>query len=77
MPPRPAGPDDLLARSRMIEVGTAHAGLIPPLIKEIGTDALFALQRTLHGEALERVKADVRDLALAFPLYPMPAHARG
>jgi len=66
----PTGPDELIARSRLIEVGTAHAGLIPPLIKEIGSDALFALLRSLQGEALERARAFYahcrdRDLAVA------------
>jgi len=61
---------DLLARSALIDLGTDHAGLIPPLIKEIGTDALFALQRVLGGEALERARAFYRhcrdgDLAVA------------
>jgi aromatic ring hydroxylase len=53
----PRSPEDLLARSRLIELGTARGSTIPPLIKEIGTDALFALLRTLRGEALERAQA--------------------
>jgi aromatic ring hydroxylase len=53
----PRTPDDLLARSRLIELGTEHGGTIPPLIKEIGTDALFALLRVLSGENLERARA--------------------
>lgn len=66
----PRSAEDLLARSHMIDLGTEHAGLIPPLIKEIGTDALFALQRVLEGEALERARAFYRhcrdgDLAVA------------
>ena len=32
------------------------------LIKEIGTDALFALLRTLEGEALERARRFYRAL---------------
>ncbi len=66
----PRGPDDLLARSRLIELGTVRGGTIPPLIKEIGTDALFALLRVLEGEALERARVFYRhcadgDLAVA------------
>jgi aromatic ring hydroxylase len=66
----PRTPDDLLARSRLIELGTERGGTIPPLIKEIGTDALFALLRLLEGEALERARAFYRhcadgDLAVA------------
>jgi aromatic ring hydroxylase len=66
----PRTADDLLARSRLIELGTERGGTIPPLIKEIGTDALFALLRLLEGEALERARAFHRhcadgDLALA------------
>ena len=48
---------DLLARSRLIELGTEIGGSIPSLIKEIGSDALFALLRVLRGEELERVRA--------------------
>lgn len=66
----PGSADDLLARSRLIELGTEHGGTIPPLIKEIGTDALFALLRILEGEELERARAFYRhcrdgDLAVA------------
>jgi 4-hydroxybutyryl-CoA dehydratase/vinylacetyl-CoA-Delta-isomerase len=66
----PRSADDLLARSRLIETGTQRGGTIPPLIKEIGTDALFALQRVLEGEGLERARAFYRhccdgDLAVA------------
>ena len=39
---------------------TEHGGTIPPLIKEIGTDALFALQRVLAGEELERARTFYR-----------------
>ena len=66
----PRSADDLLARSRLIELGAERGGTIPPLIKEIGTDALFALQRVLAGEELERARAFYRhcrdgDLAVA------------
>ncbi len=49
--------DDLTQRSRLIELGTEHGGTITPLIKEIGTDALFALLRVLSGEELERARS--------------------
>ncbi len=66
----PRSPDDLLARSRLIELGTRRGSTIPPLIKEIGTDALLALSRVLEGEPLERARAFYRhcrdkDLAVA------------
>jgi aromatic ring hydroxylase len=66
----PRSAEDLLARSRLIELGTERGSTIPPLIKEIGTDALFALLRVLEGEALEKARAFHRhcadgDLAVA------------
>jgi aromatic ring hydroxylase len=66
----PRTPGDLLARSRLIELGTERGGTIPPLIKEIGTDALFALLRVLEGEPLAKAQAFYRhcadgDLAVA------------
>ncbi len=67
--PRDAG--DLRRRSALIEQATAFAGTLVILVKEIGTDALFALHRVTHGtEAHERVAAYFRhcresDLALA------------
>ena len=39
----PRGPDDLLRRSRLIEATTREGRTLVVLIKEIGTDALFAL----------------------------------
>jgi len=39
----PRGPEDLLLRRRLIETVTREGGGFPPLVKEIGTDALFAL----------------------------------
>lgn len=48
-------PDDLLKRSALIEAATAEGGTLVVLIKEIGTDAIFALRRiapavdTAHG----------------------------
>ena len=65
---------DLLDRSRLIETGTALGGTLVLLIKEIGTDALFALLRLLaragETQGLERVRTLYRryrdgDLALA------------
>jgi 4-hydroxybutyryl-CoA dehydratase / vinylacetyl-CoA-Delta-isomerase len=70
----PRDAKDLLARSKLIEAGTAAGATLVILIKEIGTDALFALMRVLSrsGEApgLERVRAFYRqcrdrDFALA------------
>src|ERR1700730_7990281 len=65
---------DLLDRSELIETGTALGGTLVLLIKEIGTDALFALMRLLsragETQGLERVRTLYRryrdgDLALA------------
>jgi aromatic ring hydroxylase len=70
----PRSAEDLRARSKLIETGTALGATLVILIKEIGTDALFALQRVLsranEARGLERVAtfhADCRhrDLALA------------
>ena len=41
----PRTPDDLLKRSALIERATSEGGTLVVLIKEIGTDALFALMR--------------------------------
>lgn len=65
---------DLLGRSKLIETGTTLGGTLVLLIKEIGTDALFALMRLLaragETQGLERVESLWRkyrdgDLALA------------
>jgi aromatic ring hydroxylase len=62
---------DLRRRSALIEQATAYAATLVILVKEIGTDALFALHRVAHGtEGYERVEAFYRhcrdgDLALA------------
>jgi len=66
----PRSGDDLLARSRLIETVTGLGGTMVTLIKEIGSDALFALQRVLEGKELERARAFSRhcrdgDLAVA------------
>lgn len=42
----PKTPDDLLKRSALIEAATKEGGTLVTLIKEIGTDALFALHIT-------------------------------
>jgi len=59
----PRSPEHLLARSRLIELGTEVGSTFPPLIKEIGTDALFALMRVLDGEERERACAFYRHCA--------------
>ncbi|MGH2608411.1 MAG: 4-hydroxyphenylacetate 3-hydroxylase N-terminal domain-containing protein [Tepidiformaceae bacterium] len=41
----PAGTDDLLKRAKLIEEATARGKTLVILVKEIGTDALFALHR--------------------------------
>lgn len=65
---------DLLDRSKLIEAGTVLGATLVILIKEIGTDALFALKRVLARaqdvQGLERLDAFYRkcrdgDLALA------------
>ena len=70
----PRNATDLMARSKLIETATTAGATLVILIKEIGTDALFALQRVLarSGDAtgLGRVNAFYkkcrdRDLALA------------
>jgi 4-hydroxybutyryl-CoA dehydratase / vinylacetyl-CoA-Delta-isomerase len=48
----PANAEDLLKRSALIEAGTRLGGTVPPLIKEIGTDALLALH--LVGRDIDR-----------------------
>lgn len=70
--PRNSG--DLLSRSQLIAAATAEGATLVILIKEIGTDALFALMRVLarsgHAEGGARLDAFYhlcrdRDLALA------------
>jgi 4-hydroxybutyryl-CoA dehydratase/vinylacetyl-CoA-Delta-isomerase len=53
----PRSSDDLLERSALIELVTGLGGTMVTLVKEIGSDALFALMRTLDGPARERVVA--------------------
>ena len=45
----PRSTDDLADRARLIEAATAACHTLVPLIKEIGTDALFALRRIGRG----------------------------
>jgi aromatic ring hydroxylase len=70
----PRSPGDLAARSKLIEAATAEGATLVILIKEIGTDALFALQRVLArgGSPEERARLEAfyrrcrsEDLALA------------
>ncbi|MCU0270192.1 MAG: hypothetical protein MUF83_16305 [Acidimicrobiales bacterium] len=66
----PRTPEDLLERSRLIELCTSLGGTMVTLIKEIGSDALFALQRVLEGEELARAESFLErcrheDLAVA------------
>ena len=70
----PQNSADLLARTKLIEAGTTQGATLVILIKEIGTDALFAMRRVLNRhretEGLERLKAfheccQDGDLALA------------
>jgi aromatic ring hydroxylase len=66
----PRCPDDLRARSRLIEEATRVGGTLVTLVKEIGSDALFGLLRTLDGDALARAEAYLQrcrdeDLAVA------------
>jgi 4-hydroxybutyryl-CoA dehydratase/vinylacetyl-CoA-Delta-isomerase len=66
----PRTPADLRDRSALIEDSTRRGRTLVVLIKEIGTDALFALHRVAHAtEAFERVESYYRacrdgDLAL-------------
>ena len=70
----PRNAKDLMARSKLIETATTAGATLVILIKEIGTDALFALHRVLarKGDATGLGRVDAfyrmcrdRDLALA------------
>jgi 4-hydroxybutyryl-CoA dehydratase/vinylacetyl-CoA-Delta-isomerase len=70
----PRTAEDLTLRSRLIELSTAEGGTLVVLIKEIGSDALFALRRVLGrshaAEGMERLEnfhelCRASDLALA------------
>src|SRR5436305_1644706 len=52
----PRSTDDLLDRMRLVELTTALGGTLLS-IKDVGTDALFALQTVLQGEELDRLMA--------------------
>lgn len=45
----PSSSEDLLRRTELIEAATTLGGTLVVLIKEIGTDALFALHRVAHA----------------------------
>jgi aromatic ring hydroxylase len=53
----PRNAEDVFHRSKMIEVGTAVGATVVPLIKEIGTDGIFAMLRVLEGEGREKAEA--------------------
>src|SRR5438874_2173537 len=54
----PRSAADLRRRSALVEESTARGATLVVLLKEIGTDALFALHRVTHGsEGYERVRA--------------------
>lgn len=67
----PRNPDDLLRRSRLIELGTTFGKTLVTLIKEIGSDALFALTEiaaqvdrqaeTRYGERVREFLQECRD----------------
>lgn len=63
----PANTDDLLQRSKLIETATGIGKTLVPLVKEIGTDALFGLHKVARlvdqkyeTEYLKRVQAFYR-----------------
>jgi 4-hydroxybutyryl-CoA dehydratase / vinylacetyl-CoA-Delta-isomerase len=75
----PRSAEDLLARSALIESSTARGATLVTLVREIGTDALFAMLRVLDGEGLDRVEAFYRhcrdaDLALAVAQTDVKGH---
>jgi 4-hydroxybutyryl-CoA dehydratase/vinylacetyl-CoA-Delta-isomerase len=61
----PRDSSDLFSRARLIELATVRGATLVILIKEIGTDALFALKRALaragDNKGLERLNAYYRD----------------
>jgi len=52
----PGSPDDLLRRSRLIEIGSLLCGTILS-VKDVGSDALLGLLSVLEGPGLERARA--------------------
>ena len=51
----PTTPDDLVRRSKLIELGSLMCGTILS-VKDVGSDALLGLLSTLEGEGLQRVR---------------------
>ena len=65
----PTTPDDLVRRSKLIELGSLMCGTILS-VKDVGSDALLGLLSTLEGEGLQRVprvlhRVAAEDLVLA------------
>jgi aromatic ring hydroxylase len=50
----PRSAEDLRRRSALIETSTRHGETLVVLLKEIGTDALFALHRVMHDTEFQR-----------------------
>jgi aromatic ring hydroxylase len=61
----PTGPEDLLVRREMIERSTRLGGSVVLLVKEIGTDALFALD-LVAGQVDQRCNTQYRGRVAAF-----------
>jgi aromatic ring hydroxylase len=61
----PANTDDLLKRSQLIETATALGSTLVVLVKEIGTDALFALHRVAR-QADQKYETDYLKRVQAF-----------
>ncbi|QBI18529.1 gamma-aminobutyrate dehydratase [Egibacter rhizosphaerae] len=57
----PRTTDDLAARSALVEAATREGDTLVLLIKEIGTDALFALMRVLERYGLDEGQARVHE----------------
>ena len=55
----PRSTADLLARSKLIETTTAIGGTMVTLIKEIGTDALFACSASLKVKRLSALRRSI------------------
>ena len=62
----PRSVDDLLLRSQLIEHATRECHTLVPLIKEIGTDALFALRRVARALDAERGDTERSDRVARF-----------
>jgi len=77
----PRNADDLLKRSKLIEITTRLGGTLVILIKEIGTDALFALhlvaKRRTKSLALRTSSACKNSLPTVAPMiWPLPSRRR-